>query len=271
MKKLIAMILTVLTVCSLAACGNKSGNKAGTISAELPNPFVDCDTLDAAAKLAGFELAVPETVDGYKDRMIEAIKNKLIQVIYKNGDSEIYIRKGIGSHDIRGDYRKYDETNSVAIGDLQVTFKGSNGKVHVATWTNGDYSYAVLTGTDGAGLDKTAMTDIINSVDSEDSTQMPNPFVDCDTLDDAVKLAGFEFVVTETVDRYADRTIEAIENDLIQAIYTSGDNTQLMLRKVIGTDDVSGDYNTYGETNTVTVGNLQVTRRQRDDQRCYLD
>jgi hypothetical protein len=69
MKKLIALILGVLTICSLAACAGKNDTAAGgnssalspdkTQSAEIPNPFVDCDTLEDAQKLADFDFAFP--------------------------------------------------------------------------------------------------------------------------------------------------------------------------------------------------------------------
>ena len=40
---------------------------------EIPNPFIDCDSLEDAKKIAGFEIRVPDAIDGYSDRFIQAI------------------------------------------------------------------------------------------------------------------------------------------------------------------------------------------------------
>ena len=77
MKKLITMILCVLTVCSLAACGSKSASNGNN---EIPNPFIDCNTLEDAAKIAGFDITVPDAIDEYTDRTIQAVDKDLIQV-----------------------------------------------------------------------------------------------------------------------------------------------------------------------------------------------
>ena len=140
MKKLIAIILCGLSVCSLAACASKSATGG---NAEIPNPFVDCATLADAAKLTGFDIVVPDSIDGYDTRTIQVMDNKMIQVIYAKGDNSLLIRKAAGADDISGDYSQYAETNTVACGSLQVTMKGENGMVSLATWTDGGYTYAI--------------------------------------------------------------------------------------------------------------------------------
>ena len=140
MKKWIAIILCGLSVCSLAACASKSATGG---NAEIPNPFVDCTTLADAAKLTGFDIVVPDSVDGFDTRTIQVMDNKMIQVIYTKGDNNLLIRKQAGSDDISGDYSEYAETNTVTLGNLAVTMKGENGMVSVAIWTDGGYTYAV--------------------------------------------------------------------------------------------------------------------------------
>ncbi len=139
-KKLIAIILCGLTVCSLAACASKHATSGNT---EIPNPFVDCATLADAAKLTGFDIIVPDSIDGYDTRTIQVMDNKMIQVIYSKGENSLLIRKSAGSDDISGDYSQYSETNTTALGSLQVTTKGENGMVSVAIWADGGYTYAI--------------------------------------------------------------------------------------------------------------------------------
>ena len=140
MKKLIAIILCGLSVCSLAACASKSATSG---NAEIPNPFVDCATLADAAKLTGFDIVVPDSVDGFDTRTIQVMDKKMIQVIYSKGENNLLIRKQAGSDDISGDYNQYSETNTVTLGSLQVTMKGDNGMVSLATWTDGGYTFAI--------------------------------------------------------------------------------------------------------------------------------
>lgn len=159
MKKLITSILCILSVCSIAACGNKNTDNGKN---EIPNPFVDCNSLEDAAKIAGFDFVVPDTIGKFTDRTIQAIDKDVIQVIYNNGDNSVYIRKGIGSDDISGDYNNYSETNTVMVGNLQVTVKGENGTVSVATWTDNGFTFAM--GVQNIPMTNSEITTLIEGV-----------------------------------------------------------------------------------------------------------
>ena len=140
-----------------------------------------------------------------------------------------------------------------------------------ATWGSGDGANATIDTLEGG---------------EDTSVGMPNPFVE-GTLEECEKLAGFDFTVPEHYGDYSERTILAIEGDLIEAIYADQDplegldddalnkldwetidfnSDSLMIRKVLGTDttDVSGDYNTYAETGSLTINDLEITARGND-------
>lgn len=125
---------------------------------QIANPFVDCDSLDAAAEIAGFELTLPEALDGYPNRTVQAIENNLIQVFCADGDMAqsdteyILLRKGVGSEDISGDYNEYTSVTEQDVDGKTVTLKGDGSIIYLATWTDGDYSYSVSF-SDGADLD----------------------------------------------------------------------------------------------------------------------
>lgn len=112
---------------------------------QIVNPFVDYETLDDAAKAAGFDLDVPETVDGYSgEKSIQVVDNRMIQILYTDdNENSLLIRKEAGSADISGDYNDYDEINTIFVGEYSVTLKGNNGTVSTAIWVNDGYSYAV--------------------------------------------------------------------------------------------------------------------------------
>ncbi|MEA4813954.1 MAG: hypothetical protein VB112_03460 [Oscillospiraceae bacterium] len=177
-KKIFALALCTLMALSLAACGQSGQNtetSSGTTSsdtnkstsgdrAQIPNPFIDCETVEDAEKVAGFDITVPEDIsEGYDLDYISAIKNNLLQINYKDKDgNEILLRKGAGSDDISGDYNEYAENNTVSVGDLSVTMRGNSGTVSVATWTSGDYTYAIdMT---GAGLSTDAVSALVGGL-----------------------------------------------------------------------------------------------------------
>ena len=111
---------------------------------QRPNPFTDCDSLTAAEKLAGFQLNLPDAVDGSDHRVFRAIKNDLLEVIYQKGETEVArIRKALGADDVSGDYTDYAQVNTVSVDDVSVTMKGENGLVALAIWTRDGYTYAV--------------------------------------------------------------------------------------------------------------------------------
>lgn len=165
------MILCAATMLSMAACGEKQDQTIGAETTsqtvaenedkiptdgavateeiligdntQIPNPFVDCNTLADAAALAGFDIIVPDSVDGYEERAITAMENDMIQVLYLHGDDQVCIRKAVGEEECSGDYNAYSEEKTVTVGDKEVTMRGNNGKVMVAVWTEGGYSYSI--------------------------------------------------------------------------------------------------------------------------------
>ena len=172
-KKVTLMILCAATMLSMAACGDKEEKTIGAENAgqtvaeseekiptegatttttediligdntQIPNPFVDCETLADAAALAGFDIIVPDSVDGYEERAITAMENDMIQVLYLHGDDQVCIRKAVGEEECSGDYNAYSEEKTVTVGDKEVTLRGNNGKVMVAVWSEGGYSYSI--------------------------------------------------------------------------------------------------------------------------------
>lgn len=176
MEKFIAVILSLVMALAIVGCsgnanapaptthkGDTSYTADGTVipgsdpktwgpaedgeNIQIPDPWQECTSLEEAGKLAGFSFTVPETVDGYTERYIAAIEGDIAQVIFSNGDeddSTLYFRKGLGGNDISGDYNTYDVTEEQTIDGHTVLCKGNDGLIYTATWTDGEYSYAVM-------------------------------------------------------------------------------------------------------------------------------
>lgn len=162
MKKLIAFALSAVMALSLAACGGNGKTEGNSI--KIPNPFTECETMDEAAKLAGFDLEAPDAIDGKERTAIRVLaESGLVEVSYGSEEERVVIRKAAGSEDISGDYREYAESNTVDVGDIQVATKGENGQVQLAVWTNNGYTYSIGACAE-AGLSSDMVTDLVAAV-----------------------------------------------------------------------------------------------------------
>ena len=171
MKKILLMSVLCLAI---VACGKKEEAKQETAettnvtqkeSTQIPNPFVEVKNLDEASKIAGFSLEVPETYEDYKKQVIQAIEDDMIEVIYYDENSEhegLRIRKAKGTDDISGDYNEYKDVETVKVGDVEVTEKGSDGDIAVVIWNDGTYSYAIDAGE--AKLNSEAIANLIANI-----------------------------------------------------------------------------------------------------------
>lgn len=257
-NKLLALGLSAMIVLSLTACGNANADNPNL---QPPSPFTDYETLTDAAEGVGFEISVPDSMQGFDKCVYRADKEGgMLEVIFQNDDEEIRIRKAVGDGDISGNYNEFSEKDEVDVDGTTVTMKGSENKVNVATWSKDGYAYSIDS---TAGLDKTQMTDLFKVVNddmgaaiggdpatwgpAEDGAPLapPSPFIDCDSLEAAAELAGFDVRLPETPD-----TVQAWEGHMIQAFYGE-DGNDMLIRKAVGDGDISGDYNVYAQMETV--------------------
>ena len=85
-------------------------------------------------------------------------------------------------------------------------------------------------------------------------------------LEDAAALTGYDFTVPDSVDGYPDVTIAVLESEQLTEVQYSSGNARLCLRKATGSDDISGDFNQYAESNAVDVDGRSVTLQGNDGQ-----
>ena len=126
---------------------------------QMPNPFVDCDTMAKAEALAGFSLTTPE----FKNSMvIRAAEHHMIEVLLEEDGAEtLRIRKAAGEEDPSGDYSEYEEVRTLELNGHAVTAKGQNGLIQTAVWTEDGYAFAVLAKTP---LTEKALTALVAAI-----------------------------------------------------------------------------------------------------------
>lgn len=186
MKKTTATLLALALALSLgiAACSgqtatteNAAGSEATATTDDEPimgvaNPWTEYATLDEAEEAAGFGIAVPGSVKGYDDVLIQVMKatttdedgNKADEIIleyrFMNGADDVNIRKGKVSGDISGVYGEYKESTADVNGNA-VTVSSEGELAYVATWAAGGYSYSVSA---SAGMAEADLLDIVADV-----------------------------------------------------------------------------------------------------------
>ena len=116
-------------------------------------------------------------------------------------------------------------------------------------------------------------------------TSMPNPFIDHTTLADAQNTAGFSFKIPDEIQSVSANVFRTLNKELIEVIYlkdydandansdqttaSTDDNTSepsyteiARIRKgLYNGKDISGDYTTYSETSTATIGTREITMK----------
>ena len=104
-----------------------------TIVNGAPNPFREVNTM------TGFTLETPETYKNYKRKVINVIKNEMIEVVYlKETNTEgLVIRKSKGTYKINKDVK------TIRIGNYDVIEQTKGENITLATWTDGTYSYVI--------------------------------------------------------------------------------------------------------------------------------
>lgn len=142
---------------------------------------------------------------------------------------------------------------------LAIVGCSGNANAPAPTTHKGDTSYTA-DGTVIPGSDSKTW----GPAEDGENIQIPDPWQECTSLEEAGKLAGFSFTAPESVDGYTERYIAAIENEIAQVIFSNGDDSELYFRKGVGGDDISGDYNTYDVTEEQTIDGHTVLCKGND-------
>lgn len=108
---------------------------------------------------------------------------------------------------------------------------------------------------------------IDTSADGGNSTQIPNPFTEHKTIDDARKVLSFDAKVpTNIPNGYKIDYISTMSNDFLQIGYKNGEN-EILYCAAKGSDDISGDYNEYKNVENKKIGDYSFVIRGNESGR----
>ena len=98
--------------------------------------------------------------------------------------------------------------------------------------------------------------------EEEPMMQMPNPFMEYSSLADAEQATGFRFDYPENIGGAVGYAYRVMNGEMLEVICLGTNETSAevaRIRKAKGSDDISGDYNVYGDVkNDNSLNNLQI-------------
>lgn len=173
-NRLAALLLCVSIGATLAACGNETKSIGASSSvqsaseseiADMINPWVEAKNQNDAQEQAGFTIQLPSSLPAeYGAPSFQVIPDDMIEAYYVGtGEARLCVRKAVGTEDASGDYREYPESQQVTVDGLDVTMKGDNGGISLATWNDGTNAYSIgIYG--GVGLSVEEMTQMVSEM-----------------------------------------------------------------------------------------------------------
>lgn len=103
------------------------------------------DSAEALSEAVGFTITdIPNLPITATETSYIAIMGDLAEILYDDADgNEICYRKSPGTEDNSGDYNTYTTIVDASVGDSPLTLSGNDDQFHLATWTDGTYSYSI--------------------------------------------------------------------------------------------------------------------------------
>lgn len=102
--------------------------------------------------------------------------------------------------------------------------------------------------------------------DSSDFVQSGNPYAEYDTLEEAENTIGFEISVPDSYGGYTEPYYAVIEGKILEVQYYNGDDRGMIIRKARGSEDISGDFNEFGNITETEVNGNTVTIKGNGDE-----
>lgn len=253
MKKLVSSVL----VCSVVAASAMMAAFAEEpmLTASAPAVISSVQVGDEALDLSGH---TPYIENGHVMVPLRAVAEKLgFQVTWDEAKQGITLDNHEVNTTVYIGEDTYYMASSIAIGMSAPTPLGAAPALRGDTTYVPVEMFGILCGQDAY----TAKDGSIVFAAEED-VQIPNPFTDYQTVEEAQKALSFTAKVPDSLpDSYQFDAVQLLGNDFIQVFYKSGDH-EILYRMAKGDEDISGDYNVYTDVKTVKAGDVSVTVRK---------
>ena len=151
----------------------------------------------------------------------------------------------------------YYMASSIAIGMSAPTPPGAAPELKDSvTYVPAELFNVLFCNPDAVKIDGSSIT--ITS-DAGQSAQIPNPFTEHRTIDEAKKAISFDAKLPTAMPKgYSLSYIATMPDNLIELVYSNGDK-DITYRTALGDEDISGDYNTYPSVVSEQISGTEVT------------
>ena len=215
------------------------------------------EDLQGNAEITGFQTIIGEQLDGgftANSGKLAIGKNKSVKKIYKKAMKGLtgvaYTPAAyLGSQVVAG-------TNYMVLCRSKAVYPGAPYKwslVIVNKDLEGKASLVDIETLELGNMDD----DSVNEENEDIMVGIANPWSEYKTVAEAAKAAGVKFSAPDKLGEYTLTYIQAMKG-LVDVRYTNGED-QICIRKGVGTDDISGDYNTYDNVREKKIGVYTVT------------
>lgn len=100
----------------------------------------------------------------------------------------------------------------------------------------------------------------------DETEQIPNPFVSYESIEDAKAVLDYIPAVPSYIpEGYVLDDISVMDNEMLQLICTDKNGSRILYRTAKGSEDISGDYNSYKNIETVKVNGCDVVLKGNDN------
>ena len=92
-----------------------------------------------------------------------------------------------------------------------------------------------------------------------ENVQIPAPWTDYNSVEEAEAQAGFDITAPERIGNYEFDFARVFDDGMLELIYTGTGGDSVSVRKAEGKGDISGDYNEYAAVTSLNAGDAQIT------------
>ncbi|WP_449149477.1 hypothetical protein [Stomatobaculum sp.] len=187
-KPLVLLATLALAVAAFSACATEKKTESGAAesrttesagtaqaegqtaaageAAETANPWMDVRDLREALKETGVALEAPEEIGDFHLSHVQAVRDGgMVQVFYggvaDQTETQVLLRKAKSTEDISGDYTVYPEDRRADSAAGELRLRGQDGRVYLATWQRGDYSYSLSL---AQGMEEAKVMEVISEI-----------------------------------------------------------------------------------------------------------
>ncbi|QUH31811.1 DUF4367 domain-containing protein [Vallitalea guaymasensis] len=130
---------------------------------KIANPYIEYNDVATAIEELGYDAMVPAKMpEEYTLSNIVLINDTILSIDYETASEKINYRTSEGTEDISGDFTNYENVKQIQIDNNDITIKGNDDKIHLASWKHNNQSFSIYS---KQGLSQKQVISIIENIE----------------------------------------------------------------------------------------------------------